>query len=281
MHLESLQTKTTVRKLRNALGALPQGLLGLEKLYLDVWTRVTEKQNSDFSDEARLALCWLSCSFRQLTVRELREALVIKVGDAALDKGNFVPFGHLIRSCRGLVTEDRESKIVRLVHYTAQDFFDRNRSTFFLDAHIRMAESCLTSLSFRTFASGPTPYVSLGKLTMSVTKGPIAKRKFLVTRLRRDPFVRYATHYWGDHVRGEAEEVLQDRILTFLESPQLLKSAVQARYETEKATYARSLDCSKYLPLHSAVSFALERTIKQLLSLVRPFLTSMPETPKI
>ncbi|KID73321.1 hypothetical protein MBR_07197, partial [Metarhizium brunneum ARSEF 3297] len=46
--------------------------------------------------------------------------------------------------CAGLVTIDKDSDTVRLVHYTAQTYFERSWTEFFPGAHTNLAKLCLT-----------------------------------------------------------------------------------------------------------------------------------------
>lgn len=248
LQLDSLATKTTLRSLREAIRCSPKDL---DELYLEAWNRVT-RQNVDSRNDAQQALCWLSCSFRLLRVQELQHALATRIGDTAVDPENLTNFDHLVGSCAGLVTVDKESQIVRLVHHTAQEFFESKIGRFFPEAHVRLARTCLTYLRFDDFAQGPCefestrPYIGI--------KGPIAASRFLTTRLLRNPFMEYAAHHWGDHARGEAtERTLEAEILTFLNTPKVLASAFQAQYR----------DAST--PIHVAVSFALEHILEVLL----------------
>ncbi len=47
----------------------------------------------------------------------------------------------------GLVTVDRDSKIIPLVHHTAQEYFERKGLDYFPDAHKNIANTYLTYLS--------------------------------------------------------------------------------------------------------------------------------------
>lgn len=49
----------------------------------------------------------------------------------------------IISLCCGIVTLDRESKTIKLVHYTTQDFFERKQADLFPDAHEMIASACL------------------------------------------------------------------------------------------------------------------------------------------
>ena len=208
LQLDSLATKTTLRSLREAIEFAPKDL---DELYIQAWNRINN-QNSDSRHDAKKALCWLSCSFRQLRVQELRHALAIREGDRIMNEENLMNFDRLVRSCAGLVTVDKESQIVRLIHQTAQDFFDGRSGEYFLDAHTQLARTCVTYLSFNEFAQGPCEVTSFRPFDEDHSiKGPIAASRFLPTRLKRNPFMDYAAHHWGDHARGEATERTLER----------------------------------------------------------------------
>ena len=266
LQLDSLATKTTVRSLREAIRCAPEDL---DDLYIAAWNRVNS-QNKDSRRDAKKVLCWLSCSFAQLRVQELREALATREGDKTIDKESLVNFDHLVRSCAGLVTVDTGSQIVRLIHQTAQDFFRTRASEYFPDAHTRLTRTCLTYLLFDEFSQGPCDFVSTNKFIYSFLRGPIAASRFVSTRVERNPFMKYAAHHWGDHARGEAtERAFEREILAFLSTPKALASTVQVQYRHGWPGFERwSLDSSKHMPIHVVVSFALEHILEALLKTV-------------
>ena len=267
LQLDSLATKTTLRNLREAIQCDPKDL---DELYIEAWSRVND-QNRDSRHDAKKALCWLSCSFRQLRVQELQQALATREGDKAIDEESLVNFDRLVRSCAGLVTVDKGSQIVRLVHQTAQDFLGARVAEYFQDAHTRLTETCLTYLLFDEFSQGPCEFESNKLSTYPHLRGPIAASRFVYTRLRRNPFMQYAARYWGHHARGEAtERALKRKILAFLNTPGALASTVQVQYRDFVLLLglARSLDSSKHTPIHVVVSFALEHILEALLETV-------------
>lgn len=263
LQLDSLTTKTTLRNLRESIKRSPKDL---DELYLEAWSRVTN-QNIDSRCDAQQALCWLSCSFRQLKVQELQHALATREGDKAVNQESLVNFDRLIRSCAGLVTVDKESQIVRLVHQTTQAFFEGKLAIYFPEAHVRLARVCLTYLRFDEFAQGPCDFISTRPFEIQIRcEGPVAASRFLPTRLMRNPFMEYAAHHWGDHARGEAiEKELESGILNLLRTPKALASAVQTQYRGAILSYGRSLHSSRHTPIHVAVSFALEDVLEALL----------------
>lgn len=227
LHLDSLKYKTNLGGLREAVRHFPQGL---DALYEETWARVNS-QNPDWRTLAYRTLGWLTSTFRQLRVEELCHALAIRSGDTVLDVERLPAMDVLCESCHGLVTVDEQSRIVRLIHRTAQEFFDRHRAAYFSDIHTQMAQTCLDYLMFDVFAQGPCDFISTRWQNMVHMKGPLVASRFLPTRLKQNPFLGYAADHWGDHARGEAtERALESDILALLRNPKRLASIIQTQY---------------------------------------------------
>lgn len=260
LHLDSLKYKTNLADLQEAVRCFPQGL---DELYKDTWTRVAS-QDLEWRILAQRTLGWLSSTFRQLKVEELRHALAVRSSDTSLDTERLPAIDVLCESCHGFITIDEESQIVRLVHRTAQDFFDRHRALYLSDIHMQVSRTCLDYLMFDVFVRGPCDFTLTRLFEMSRMEGPLAASRFLPTRLKRYPLLEYAADHWGNHARGEAtESALESQILILLKTPKSLASTIQAQYRN--AGFGRSLDSSKHLPIHVAVSFALEHIVEVLL----------------
>ena len=71
---------------------------------------------------AKQVLSWITCAKRPLTTAELQHALAVEVDEAELDEENVPQIEDMVSVCAGLVTIDEESDIIRLVHYTTQDY---------------------------------------------------------------------------------------------------------------------------------------------------------------
>lgn len=93
---------------------------------------------------------------RLLTTGELYHALGVEAGDKELDDDNIPDVEDVVSVCAGLVTLDEESKIIRLVHYTTQKYFERLRVDLSMEPWRpgRDSVDLLTYLSLETFASG-------------------------------------------------------------------------------------------------------------------------------
>jgi len=86
-----------------------------------------EGQLSDQEELAKQVLSWITCAKRPLTVSELQHALAVEVSEVELDEDNISSIDDIVSVCAGLVTVDEESRIIRLVHYTTQEYFERTQ----------------------------------------------------------------------------------------------------------------------------------------------------------
>jgi hypothetical protein len=107
-----------------------------------------EGQAKDQEELAKQVLSWITCAMRPLTTSELRHALAVEVGQAELDKENLPEIEDMVSVCAGLVTIDGESNVIRLVHYTTQEYFERTQKDWFPNAEESITTSCVTYLSF-------------------------------------------------------------------------------------------------------------------------------------
>jgi hypothetical protein len=78
--------------------------------------------------------------------------LAIELDESEFDEDNMPDEELLTSLCAGLVVIEEESNLVRLVHYTTEEFFQRCRTTRFPRAHKIIALHCITYLSYDVFA---------------------------------------------------------------------------------------------------------------------------------
>jgi len=112
-----------------------------------------------------------------------------------LDIRNIPAIETLIASSLGLVTVEKSSSTLRLIHYTLQEYLSHNPGLF-LKPHSMISEVCLTYLNFRHIR-GFSPNVRSIPPTI--------------------PFVKYASCYWGTHARRETSESVKSLALELLD----------------------------------------------------------------
>jgi hypothetical protein len=192
---DSLAKKHNRRDIRKALENLPKELN-------DIYDEAMQRISSQDEDDARLAervLYWISYALRPLTVIEVQHAIAAESGDEDFDEDALPDEDVLVSVCAGLVTIDQQSKIIRLVHYTTQEYFERIRITRFPDAQTSIAMACVVYISFDVFV-----------------EGYCRSDEEMETRMHKYPFLEYAATHWGDHARGDLEEAIKERALEFL-----------------------------------------------------------------
>jgi hypothetical protein len=181
-------------------------------------------------------LFWIVFAKRPLTTEELRHALAVEHGTRCLDKRDLCPVEDMVSSCAGLVTIDQDSNIIRLVHYTTQEYFQRRRSVSFQDVQRDIiSTSCLTYLSYDVFANG---YLTDSDLEF------------------QDEFFEYAAQNWAYHIQ-DAQQSAIDLALEFLMDDGKVSTS-------SKAVFAD--DCPEQLcGIHLVAYFGLNDIMMRLL----------------
>ncbi|KAF4431022.1 camp-dependent kinase catalytic subunit [Fusarium acutatum] len=151
------------------------------------------------------------------TTSELQHALAVELESEEFDENNFSAADDMVSSCAGLVIIDEESKIIRLVHYTMQDYFTRNQMQLFSHAEETVTSVCVQYLLFKYFRSGLcTEYQDL-KL-----------------RLKHYPLYDYAARNWGHHA--------------LVSSPQPRKLLLKLLYDESKLMASNQARMASKLP---------------------------------
>lgn len=98
---------------------------------------------------------------RFLRVEEIQHALAVEVDEeenssCQMSFDDILSPQSLTDVCAGLVVIDPRSQIIRLVHYTTQEFFDRERQNLFADTEHEISKVCLTYLMYDVASVLPT-----------------------------------------------------------------------------------------------------------------------------
>ncbi|KAJ7431081.1 ankyrin repeat-containing domain protein [Mycena galericulata] len=141
LHIESLSTKLSVGAIQEALEELPKNL---HDTYNIAMHRI-EAQTEDSRRTARSTLIWVANAKRPLRVSEITAALAIKPGARSLNEDYLIDIETILSVCAGLVTVDKQS-VLRLVHYTTQEYLDKIQAKRFPDAQTEITCTLLTFL---------------------------------------------------------------------------------------------------------------------------------------
>lgn len=142
--------------------------------------------------------------------------------------------------------------MVRLVHYTTQDFLQRNPVVDHEKARKSITEACVAYLSQTSF-----------------NQGPCNNDEALQYRLMKYPLLQYAARNWGNHARGSPEDLCEESIRKFLQTRHLRDSSQQASEVGSPKTsivLGRSQWYRKNVSkLSTAAHFGLTRIVNMLL----------------
>ncbi|RDW65706.1 ankyrin repeat domain-containing protein [Aspergillus mulundensis] len=216
LHIDSIQGKRSVKQVRESLKTLPSGL---DAAYEDAWSRI-ENQLPDEVQTAKEVLSWISCATRPLTTRELQHGLAIEDNQPYLDEDNIPEIEDLIAVCGGLVIVDQQELVVKLVHYTTQEYFERNQVRILPHAHRDIGSKCVHYLCFDAFKSGT-----------------LWKFEDFDARLREYPLFEYSAENWASHSRKHNSDM--KLILKLLRKPGNVDACFQVILPRGKRWYVK------------------------------------------
>lgn len=241
----------TRRKIEEVLQKLGKEMEGLHELYKQALENI-ERQTDVIRSLARQTLTWITRAKRPLSITEIQHALAISEDMTAFDSVYMPDARDLQSICAGLVTIDEESGVIRLVHYSAQEFLQRSQEKWFPEGESYITKKCLAYLSFTTF----------GDALCWTDKG-------LEDHLRKNSFYGYAACNWGHHTRESS--ISQLEILSFLESPVNVEASSQVlTADRHNALLRRAADNqlrepTKMTELHLAAYFGINRVVDIIL----------------
>ncbi|KAJ6017996.1 hypothetical protein N7451_001375 [Penicillium sp. IBT 35674x] len=182
LYLNLLLDEKNEKRVRTLGSQLKSGSGAYDHAYSETMKRI--EQQSPFSqDLAKRILGWVTFSARPLTAVELQDAIAVEIGEPEFDEMNITDIGEMISVCSGLVVVEETSNIIRLGHFTTQEYLKRTSKSWFTDINEFLTDSCLTYLSFNSFDdSCLAPGV------------PQVQRK-------EYPFYQYSAHELGTHLR--------------------------------------------------------------------------------
>lgn len=193
-----------------ALANLNKGSSALDNAYNDVLHRI-EHQLEGWQSLARKVLLWITHAKKELTIEELQEAIAVEPGCEDIDHDKDVTDEDLIVSvCHGLVEVDQESRVVRLVHYTTQGYFEKVRNKWLPAGDVDITRSCLAYLKM-TVLDHDRSY----------------RYGHLSTLVRKHKLLLYSAIHWGCHARMVNDCQLQTEIASFLLDPEYLRFSSQ------------------------------------------------------
>ncbi|KAI9669948.1 MAG: hypothetical protein M1831_006984 [Alyxoria varia] len=256
LYIDSLRYALSPKDIKEALGRLPRGSTTetvLNQAYRDTIKRIQD-QPPPFLDLARRVILWLTYSERQLSIGELQHALAVQsqVDFDDLDEDSIVDVQDLVSVCAGLVTVDDDTQVIRFVHYTTQEFFERTldiRRFWFPNARAEISTACLLYLSFRPLAAGPCKSAEEFK-----------------ARCRRYVFLDSASRFWGPQARQAESETWKMLALEFLSTPKRMSTTMQVlEFSEHKYLFYSQKSDRVVTGMHVVARFGLHSLVGDLL----------------
>jgi hypothetical protein len=156
----------------------------------------------------------------------------------------------MVSVCAGLVTIDEESEIIRLVHYTTQEYFEETQRQWFPDAQTNITTICVSYLSFDEFKSGICQ-----------------SDEDFNQRLQLNKLYDYASHNWGHHAREASTSY--HRVIEFLQKQAQVEASSQALMAVKRwpdQTGYRQEIPKQMTGLHLTAYFGVKGVIQLLLN---------------
>ncbi|KAH6909886.1 hypothetical protein BKA70DRAFT_1027556, partial [Coprinopsis sp. MPI-PUGE-AT-0042] len=178
LQMDALCECINAQEVMQILEAFPSRI---EDVYIQTWHRIlVQKQKQVLITKALLV--WVLSASRPMTIEELECAIATSSDTYKFEPNRVVPGATLMSLCRGLVTFEGESRLVRLVHYTAKDILQGLLSDSFPHPHSHLAIVCMTHLTECGFQN----------TTLRSIEG-------FKEGLQADPLLAYASDAWATH----------------------------------------------------------------------------------
>ncbi|KAK7422447.1 hypothetical protein QQZ08_009499 [Neonectria magnoliae] len=258
IYLGLLADKLTLNEIGSAMEAFRRQGQGLgedqkdqvlDSAYEQTMKRIN-RQMPGMKTLAMKVLLWITCAKRQLTTSELQYALATKTEKSELDHGDLPHIGDMVSVCAGLVTVNEESGVIRLVHYTTQEYLKQTQERWFQDPESIITITCATYLSLTVFETG-----------FCETDHEFEER------LRSNPFYDYAAHNWGHHA---PKDKTPNQVISFLISKAKVEASSQALTAAKIISYHTGYSQEaprKMTGLHLAGCFGASEVADALLRL--------------
>ncbi|KAL7801727.1 purine and uridine phosphorylase [Trichoderma afarasin] len=245
LYFESLKRKSTPMETMFALSYLTiRSSYMYDGIYEETMIMITS-QSEGTAELASLVLSWIVFAKRPLKALELQHALAFPHKNR-IDEDSLLPIRDLVSICGGLVTIEKGSGMISLIHNTTQEYLERTRSRWFPEAEAIIAATCATYLSLDYFKAGPCETTS-----------------DLEERLRVFQLYNYAAHNWGNHARECAQ--LPEAVTRFLNSKQKVEASAQVLMVGDSPWKDAGDYPRQMTGLHLAAYFGVDEAVSYLI----------------
>ena len=235
----------SLKAIANELDEMSQRKSTLDSAYDETMHRI-HSQRDGHRAMAMKALSWITHVRRPLTTGELQHALAIEIEEPDLCQSNIPDIEEVVSRCAGLVIVDQQSQVVRLVHYSAQEYFEHTRSRHFPKAQLRIAQACLTYLRYRDIGSG------------------LSSSEECMVRSKEYALLDYAAFNWNLHARY-VQDLVGVAVIELLREDEKRLWYRQAFHMAVDRNFSKHKQVSSRSALHICAFLGLERICGQLI----------------
>ena len=246
LQIESIVSEPTTGDMEDAIEHKPHDL---HQAFYQTLARI-QRQPEGRKRLGMNVLLWLSHAQVSLNVAELSEAMAVKAGDTSLNPRRRPSQDMMIECCMGLATIDLENSGIHLVHYALLEFFQDQRKEIFPSGDDQIADICIGYLLFDRLGHG-----------CCLAEAEIA-------RLMTDfPLLRYASNYWGHHVRSSHCDRIYGLAIELLHSSPRRALCIQIQRFSQgfREKYWEPDEVTSHNAFHCACSFGLKRVVFDML----------------
>jgi hypothetical protein len=222
LYTNSLNGQSSPRDIEDAVTEMQEHRLSLSEIIdglyeKDMKERIMGQEPANIKFALQV-LSIISCARRHLNLEELQHALATRTGDKKHYPKGIPHREDILHVTKGLISIGTDSEqIVRLDHFTLEDYFYRTRDKWFPDGEVNMANICLTYLSFDAFSKP-------------------CKVEELAAKESSHPFISYAVQYWGEHACKAGAKV-QDAAVRYLKDPSRVEAYIQCAWAADTKDY--------------------------------------------
>ncbi|KAF5537588.1 ankyrin repeat [Fusarium mexicanum] len=259
IYLKLLSYKVSETEIQNQLAIFKRGskkgnTKALSDAYEQTMTRI-KSQEPDHAILAKGVLLWLTYARSQLTIEDLRYALATRSRHRMVCPQDLPFESTMISVCAGLVSFDESSKIIRLVHFTAQEYLIQNPYELFPLTEQDIARTCMAHL----WVSENERYRFL--VAESLNQQTELRYGFLNFDLNTRssyPLWWYSAVNWGHHARDSS--ISSRELIKFLDDEATVSLAMRnaLRRFTLGYFYMRHIHIAAYFGLAELVENLLD-----------------------
>jgi hypothetical protein len=187
---------TTKKSISRALKTITQGSepeadpFSVYKKAYDETIKRIENQLDDLVKLAKDAIAWMTHAQRPLKTEELLHEPAVEEEEDDLDEENLPVLEDIVSACAGLVTIDEGSGVVRLIHYTTQEYLKRTRAHWLPEARVDIASTLIRYVSFSSFRSDD-----------------YTNRDDIETAVKDHALLDYAARFWNHHAKLVEDQI--------------------------------------------------------------------------